>query len=455
MNFNNEALTISTENILKNVSEAESLVTVNIPAGTDSIGDYAFEEVGETLQAVYIPNSVSGISPTAFHGCDKMRVIFCDFTKAQWEEITLNTPNIYLPLECKFYFTDCVMENTEKKVLLNPQKPEILQAVNHYVTEVAESYISEVAAYAAEDCWDLSEVSLGTPLNKISSLGKGTFKNCYALRTFTLYTSASIVPESFMEGCESIQKLIIPESIFVIEKKAFRDCGMMDVNLNNATCIGEDAFSECRNLRQVILPRTMKCVAINAFANCNNLRSITINKEIQYLSDSFRGSPISEIIFTGTRAQFSKKFGAGFMTISPEALIFCHDGILQNGEVQIKNKALVGINEMVDELEVPEGVEVINPCFHLNVKRLVLPSTIKELGDELWLGNTDIEIYYNGTIAAWQRVKKGFTFFDPYNLTAPGTFTTISCLDGDIKEFYRKPYDELEWEADCEQVSVL
>jgi hypothetical protein len=38
----------------------------------------------------------------------------------------------------------------------------------------------------------------------------------------------------------------------------------------------------------------------------------------------------------------------------------------------------------------------------------------------------------------------------------PGKYTQITCLDGDIKGGYRKPYDnELEYEADCEEFSVL
>ena len=455
MNFN-DAVTISNENILTNVSD--ELVTVHVPEETDKIGDYAFEEVSESLRATYISENVREISPTAWHGCDKMEAVVCNFTKNHWEELTLNTPNIYLPLSCKFYFTDSVMNNSEHTVLLNPHKPDVLQAVNHYAEKVEEPHVSALAPYCAEDSWDLKEVYLGSDFNMVRSLGEGAFKNCYSLRVLKLHTNATVIPKGFMEGCTSLQQIRIPDSIFVIEKDSFRDCKSMEqLNLNKVVCIGENAFNGCHRLREIELPKTIKHVGTNVFANCSSLVSITINKEIQFLSDSFRGSPISEIIFTGTRAQFTKKFASGFMTISPDALIVCNDGILQNGELRIKNKELVAINEFTDELEVPEGVEVVNPCFyHLNVKRLVLPSTVKELGDELWLGNTGIEVYYNGTIAEWQRIKKDFTFFDSYNITKPGEYTQITCLDGVINEVYRKPYDdELEYEVDCEQVTVL
>ena len=454
MNFN-DAVTISNENILTNVSD--ELVTVHVPEETDKIGDYAFEEVSESLRATYISENVREISSTAWHSCDKMQAVVCNFTKDEWKKITLNTPNIYLPLSCKFYFKDCVMNNSETSVLFNPNKPDTLQAVNHYAEKIVEPHVSELAPYCAEDCWDLKEVYLGSDFNMVRSLGEGAFKNCYSLRVLKLHTNATVIPKGFMEGCTSLQQIRIPDSIFVIEKDSFRDCKSMEqLNLNKVVCIGENAFNGCHRLREIELPKTIKQVCTNVFANCSSLVSITINKQIGFISDSFKGSPISEIHFTGTRAQFTKKFGNGFMTISPEALIVCEDGILQNGEFQIKNKELVAVNEMEEELEVPEGVEVINPCFyHLNVQRVVLPSTVKELGDELWLGNTGIEVYYNGTIAEWQRIKKDFTFFDSHNITEPGAFTTICCFDGDIKEYYRKPYDELECEADCEQVSVL
>lgn len=457
MNFDNEeAVTISNENILTDVSK--DFITVHVPEGTDGIDDYAFEGISEKLRATYLPDSLSEISPTAWHGCDNMETVVCNFAKKKWEDMTLNTPNVYLPLRCKFYFTDSVMKNSEYTLLLNPHKPDVLQAVNHYAEKVEEPHVSELAPYCAEDCWDLKEVYLGSDFNMVRSLGEGAFKNCYSLRVLKLHTNATVIPKGFMEGCTSLQQIRIPDSIFVIEKDSFRDCKSMEqLNLNKAVCIGENAFNGCHRLREIELPKTIKQVGTNVFANCLSLVSITINKEIRFISDSFKGSPISEIHFTGTRAQFTKKFGNGFMTISPEALIVCEDGILQNGEFQIKNKELVAVNEMAEELEVPEGVEVVNSCFyHLGVKRLVLPSTIKELGDELWLGNTGIDVYYNGTMADWQKIKKDFTFFDPYDITGHGEFTEITCLDGEIKEFYRKPYDdELGCGADCEQVSVL
>ena len=455
LNNENETVTINYEKILTNT--AKDIITVHVPEGTTHIGDYAFEEVSDSLQAVYLPSSLTKIAPTAWHGCDFIQAIFCDFTKEYWQEITLSAPNVYLPLNCKIYFTDCVMKISESTILFHPKNPETLQAINHYANKIEETNVSELAPYCCEDCWNLKKVSLGSKLHQIKKIGEGTFKNCCSLIDLTLHTNSTVIPRSFMEGCSSIQKLNIPESVFLIEKDAFRECRSLElVSLNNVVCIEDNSFEGCNSLRMVELPKTIKRVSTNAFSNCSNLISITINKEVQSISDSFRGSPISEIIFTGTRPQFTRKFGRGFMTISPEAMIVCNDGILQNGELQIKNNELIAINELVDEIEVPEGVTVIHPCFYnRNVKKIILPSTTKELGDQLWLGKIDIEVFYNGTIAEWERVKKDLTFFDPYEITKPGEYTKIFCLDGELKEFYRKPYDGIDCESECEQVDTL
>lgn len=71
-----------------------------------------------------------------------------------------------------------------------------------------------------------------------------------------------------------------------IDKAAFMNCrGLTNVELNNVTVIANDAFKDCRTLKSITLPETLKSIGVQAFSNCWILEAITIPSNVTNLSN--------------------------------------------------------------------------------------------------------------------------------------------------------------------------
>lgn len=77
------------------------------------------------------------------------------------------------------------------------------------------------------------------------------------------------IGRSALQNCDSITKVILPNSVVSIEDTAFLSCDVLeDVQLgNNVTSIGSSAFAYCRNLNHIDLPSGIKQIASTAFTD--------------------------------------------------------------------------------------------------------------------------------------------------------------------------------------------
>ena len=63
-----------------------------IEPGIDNITAYAFSYATE-LESIVIPSSVTRIGRGAFEACDKLKDVYYDGSKAQWQQIDIETAN--------------------------------------------------------------------------------------------------------------------------------------------------------------------------------------------------------------------------------------------------------------------------------------------------------------------------------------------------------------------------
>ena len=83
---------------------------------------------------------------------------------------------------------------------------------------------------------------------------------------------SSIGPASFSE-CDEIRCIVLPASIRHIKESAFYLCsGLEYIVMNNGLVdIGDFAFSSCYSLKAVYMPSTLERVGEYAFIQCNSL----------------------------------------------------------------------------------------------------------------------------------------------------------------------------------------
>lgn len=261
--------------------------------GSGVVGEYAFAGC-TSITNVQIQNAVSEIRSHAFEGCTGITNVTMDlFNDAKLDNEV---------------FKDCTSLKTVK-----------------FGVSLGKATVTEMGAGVFENCVSLEEISIGSGTTGIKNIGENTFKNCSNLTAFDFPgTVTSIDHNAFsgsgiieikipsavtaigigaFENCSNLTKVSIPNNITEINDYAFaNDASLTEINIgSNITRIGkhaftatgiskvdipydpsknieigDQAFSSCLNITQVILPPNAKQVGSGAFSSCVALKSLFI-----------------------------------------------------------------------------------------------------------------------------------------------------------------------------------
>ncbi|MBE6825051.1 MAG: hypothetical protein E7513_06865 [Ruminococcaceae bacterium] len=87
--------------------------------------------------------------------------------------------------------------------------------------------------------------------------------------------------EAFIDVAD-YQTIILPDSIIELRERSFKNCSASTIMLgDDVEVIGNEAFKDCSQLSDIILPTKLKSIGENAFSNCSSVCSLTISKNVQ------------------------------------------------------------------------------------------------------------------------------------------------------------------------------
>lgn len=187
--------------------------------------------------------------------------------------------------------------------------------------------ITSVGASAFSFCDSLSYVELG---NGVETIGKSAFTYCTSLTKITIPENVisiesgafcnsglssvfigdhvSFIGKSAFGNCESLTSITVDENnlyysskngvLFNKDKSVLLAYPSGKTNSsyaisNSVTEIGESAFSNCKNLKAVILNDGLKTINGNAFYGCEGFTDISIPDSVEFLGDSAFGFCLS------------------------------------------------------------------------------------------------------------------------------------------------------------------
>lgn len=231
-------------------------------------------------------------------------------------------------------------------------------------------------------------------------------------------------------GLESLQAVVLPESVTEIEDSAFAGCASLSsINLSNIKAIGSSAFYRCRNLSgNLTLPKTV-VIGASAFYDCINLNSVNmptveeIGNEAFSMYDSYNSSKLTSVIMPKVK------------TLGKSA--FCCCSKLES--IDIPNCTFLGSDNIYDDysgqcfsgclslksVTLSEELEYI-PCGTFGstgLKAIKLPSSLKIIGARAFKNSsiTTIDIVEGVTVIS----DEAFNGCPLVSITLPSTLESI------------------------------
>ncbi len=340
----------------------EDIAKVVVTGETSKINDFAFSGYPK-LSEVHFAVNVNEIGKNAFQNCDSITDIVLPIVKKIGD---------YAFYDCDALKTVVVEGGLEagsvgKNVFKSCDALESVELVNG-VVEIGEGMF--------EDCTVLSSVSLP---DSVEEIGRLAFENCSALESIYIPDSTVEVGEYAFYGCSSVKTAYIGHNVQVIGEYAFGKCSALEsVEIMCAMpTISDGMFYGCSSLKGLTnLPEGIKTIGKNAFKDCSNFAEIIIPATVIEIGDSAFDATVIKTI----------DIPVGVETIGEGAFTNCAELTAINVAAKNRNYA------SVDGVLYDSGIKNLICCPAGKAGNVVVSEGTQTIGSDAFIGCTDIEI---------------------------------------------------------------
>ena len=244
---------------------------LDIPEGTESIGDYAF--YSNQLTSVTIPNSVTIIGMDAF-------------SNNQLTSVTI--PNSVTSIGRGAFYNNQLTSVTISNSVTSIGRGAFSN--NQLITVTIPNSMDTIDIGAFSN----NQLITVTIPNSVTSIDRSAFSN-NQLTSVTIPNSVTIIGESAFYN-NQLTSVAIPNSVTSIGNYAFTNNQLTSVTIpNSVTSISILAFAE-NQLTSVTIPNSVTSIGAYAFRN-NQLTSVTIPNSVTSIGESaFKNNQLTSVI---------------------------------------------------------------------------------------------------------------------------------------------------------------
>lgn len=122
----------------------------------------------------------------------------------------------------------------------------------------------------------------------ITALGKNALRGTGVSGTVRLSDDITNIPDISFSQCKNLKSVVLPDGITTIGDEMFAGCSSLtSVSIPNmVTRIGAGAFSGCTGLTAINVPDLVKSIGGNAFYGCSSLTAISIPDSVKSIGAS-------------------------------------------------------------------------------------------------------------------------------------------------------------------------
>lgn len=145
--------------------------------------------------------------------------------------------------------------------------------------------LEEVSGFSS--CTSLKNINLPSTLR---SIDKGAFQKCTALTTIVLPDSLEAIRAYAFMNCSALSTVKLPDSLHFIGQQAFSRTNIEAISIpDKIEAIEWGTFEGCSNLKTIHLPEGLRRIGREAFRGCISLQAIDLPSTIQEISEEGYG----------------------------------------------------------------------------------------------------------------------------------------------------------------------
>ena len=364
------------------------LTSISIPDEIKIIGDYAFYHCS-SLSFLKIPDNLEVLGAKVFAECQSLQEIhipkniniFCEnkiYDSSNPFVGCINLKNIDVDIENQsFASVNGILYNKKLTELiaypLGKQTVEILNSTttikawafggNKLVTSlILPENVTHIEECAFFSCNKLEKIILP---EKLLIIEDSSFAGCYNLASINIPSKVEYINNSAFRGCKNLRTISVdPSSKFFTNY----DDVLYDNNLttllicpegkervsiyDKTKVIGECAFMNCQNIKQINIPDSIETIENAAFYGCYLLESIEMSENVTTIKESaFRSCTSLKSFIISNQVSKIENFAFEGCT-NLEKLVVYH-----KNPIEIKEKCFLNVNMNKCILYVPKGSE--------------------------------------------------------------------------------------------------
>ena len=282
--------------------DCTGLTAINIPSSLTNLGEKSFYNCN-SLKNINIPSKITSIGYDTFFNCENLSNVYYDGNVKDWLNISFfsgysnplsNYASLYLIHSNGFteyngnYYTlltNLVFDNGIKSIC-----DYAFFRCNSLETIIFSNAVENIGRCAFYGCESITSLEISS---SVQSIGEYAFACCNSLERVVVDSENNVydsrgncnaiintASNTLIVGCNNT---IIPQDITIIGELAFANC----TNLKNieipseVISIGEKSFFNCDSLTNIVIPSNLIEIKYDAFSNCDNLTFITFEDGCQ------------------------------------------------------------------------------------------------------------------------------------------------------------------------------
>lgn len=227
---------------------------------------------------------------------------------------------------------------------------------------------------------------------KVTAINRGTFSCNSELARVAIPNSVKTIGKEAFCNCYQLKEVILPPDLTEISDYMFAESGLQTINIpNKVETIGNNAFASS-SLKSVTIPNSVKTISKSAFSGCRWMETVTMGNSVKSIDEaafSICGN-LKSINFPSSLKEIGAKAfyecsGLEQVTI-PASVTTIGDGAFSNCHGLTSIKVQEGNNRYDSRNNCNAIIETASNTLIVGCDASVIPSSVTTIGNEAFVG---------------------------------------------------------------------